>query len=408
MAILARNQFSCVDEAGNILPGATVEVRIETSGTPLAALFSDRAGVTPMTNPFNADGSGFAAYYVAGGAYQVKVTSGAFSRTLRHVATGRAAEFDPEAFLAVAGGSVTGPIDIAVAGATPLTLRRTENDAVEREILSWQSGSGAGNKLSDRLVGGGTNNVVEWRRYLGATEIERLTIALRKVFVDFGIGSNILLAAAGYAELAEISTPANPTADKVRLYCRDNAGISQLFYRNSTGAETLIGAGLDLIASTTVGPAVATVDFSGIPAVYKRLILLFDGVSHNNVATAAGFSFQVSDDGGATFETVVSKALNLITTTLTGVALSNSTTTGLIAAAVANTVTDFTGAIVIHASNLAAAAKPLTAWGVTGTADSWRHVEGFVTNASNAINFLRVLPSAGQIDAGNFRLYGEQ
>lgn len=97
---LARKQFTCVDENGNVLPGASVEVRQEVGGQPLAAVYEDRDGLTPLGNPFQADANGFAAFHVAGGAYQIKVTSGTFSLTWRYEAVGTAAEFDAETFTA--------------------------------------------------------------------------------------------------------------------------------------------------------------------------------------------------------------------------------------------------------------------------------------------------------------------
>lgn len=90
----AIHQFTVTDDAGNVLPGASVEVRRETAGAPLAALFSDRDGAFSRGNPFFADAAGFAAFHVAGGAYRITVTKGTFSRVLRYVAIGRAAETD--------------------------------------------------------------------------------------------------------------------------------------------------------------------------------------------------------------------------------------------------------------------------------------------------------------------------
>jgi hypothetical protein len=90
---LARWQAPIQDAAGNVVPGATIEVRDEESGL-LATLFSDRAGTVPLGNPFNADAGGFAAFFVEGGAYRIAATSGSFSFTWRYVAIGIAAEFD--------------------------------------------------------------------------------------------------------------------------------------------------------------------------------------------------------------------------------------------------------------------------------------------------------------------------
>ena len=94
MATLARWQATIVDGAGNIQPGAFIEVRRDVPGQPLVSLFSDRAGASPLTNPFNADEEGFAAFHVTGGVYKITATRGGFSRTWRYVAIGTTAEND--------------------------------------------------------------------------------------------------------------------------------------------------------------------------------------------------------------------------------------------------------------------------------------------------------------------------
>lgn len=96
--MVARWQRTIVDEAGNVLSGATITVRREETSPSLASLFSDRDGTTPMTNPFNADADGFAFFYAAGGPLRIDVVSGSFSQTLRYVAHGTAAEFDASDF----------------------------------------------------------------------------------------------------------------------------------------------------------------------------------------------------------------------------------------------------------------------------------------------------------------------
>lgn len=96
--MVARWQRTIVDDAGNVLPGATITVRRETGGAPLASLFSDRDGTVPITNPFDADGDGFAFFYAEGGPLRIDVVSGGFSQTLRYVPLGTAAEFDASAF----------------------------------------------------------------------------------------------------------------------------------------------------------------------------------------------------------------------------------------------------------------------------------------------------------------------
>ncbi|HVQ43799.1 MAG TPA: glycosyl hydrolase family 28-related protein [Candidatus Saccharimonadia bacterium] len=114
---LARWQANIVDDAGNVQNGATVTVREETSGTPLASLFSDRAGVVPTGNPVSADSEGYAFFHVAGGAYQITATKGSFTRTWRYVGIGTMSESD-------------GPDDLDIS----LALVTTEGALVSRTI----------------------------------------------------------------------------------------------------------------------------------------------------------------------------------------------------------------------------------------------------------------------------------
>src|SRR5688500_7601386 len=91
---LARWQATITDAAGNVLPAASITVRREVAGSPLAALFSDRAGATPIGNPFTAGPDGYAAFHVAGGAYRITASLGGVTREWRYVAVGLAAERD--------------------------------------------------------------------------------------------------------------------------------------------------------------------------------------------------------------------------------------------------------------------------------------------------------------------------
>jgi hypothetical protein len=93
--MLARREFTVVDEHGNIVTDAQVEVRSEIAGQPLVSIYSDREGAAPLGNPFNVDSTtAVAAFHVAGGAYRVRAFKTGFERIERYVAIGTAAETD--------------------------------------------------------------------------------------------------------------------------------------------------------------------------------------------------------------------------------------------------------------------------------------------------------------------------
>ncbi len=81
---LPRWQSHVVDRQGNILPGATIQVIDEVTGL-LAAIFSDRAGTVPLSNPFAADADGYAFFHTAKGAYRVDAFYPGSQRTWRFV-----------------------------------------------------------------------------------------------------------------------------------------------------------------------------------------------------------------------------------------------------------------------------------------------------------------------------------
>lgn len=111
MTTLARWQASITDDAGNVIPGASIEVRSMTiGGSPLVSLYSDRAGATAIGNPFTADSNGFAAFHAAGDACRVRAYTGpsgapTFERIWTYVPVGTAGEKDFSTDTSLGGGS---------------------------------------------------------------------------------------------------------------------------------------------------------------------------------------------------------------------------------------------------------------------------------------------------------------
>lgn len=94
MALAAFN-FTVTDESGNILNGATVEVRLESTGT-LASIYSDRAGAIPMSNSYVLSNGAAGIFYAEGGAYKITATKDSLTRTWRYVPIGTGGENDIE------------------------------------------------------------------------------------------------------------------------------------------------------------------------------------------------------------------------------------------------------------------------------------------------------------------------
>lgn len=101
----------------------------------------------------------------------------------------------------LAGGVFTSALTIATAAVAPLTLRRTENDTVERFAESFQRGSGAGADAEWRTTGDGANGVSQLALFLN--NIEQIRFPLTR----------LLTTPQGY--LSAHATQAHPTADVI-------------------------------------------------------------------------------------------------------------------------------------------------------------------------------------------------
>lgn len=97
--VMARWQATITDDAGNVVPNANVQVRREIAGLPLAQLYADSEGLTPLGNPFTADADGYAFFYAVGGTtLRVRAFKDGFQRIFYDVRNGNAGTFDADQF----------------------------------------------------------------------------------------------------------------------------------------------------------------------------------------------------------------------------------------------------------------------------------------------------------------------
>jgi len=95
-------QRTIVNTNGDVIGGASVEVRRESDDV-LITLFSTPSVSGPtLSNPAIADSAGFVRFYAAEGAYRITATSGAFSAVWRNVQLGTAQRFNADQNLTTA------------------------------------------------------------------------------------------------------------------------------------------------------------------------------------------------------------------------------------------------------------------------------------------------------------------
>lgn len=135
----AAHQFFVQDGEGNVVPGAHVEVKKEIPGQPLATLKSDRTG-TPMANPFDADSDGYAIFYVAGGAFQIRVYNDAGDlATFRYVAIGLNSESDSISQRTQREVTAAGAVTVDAADADIIFINKTVGAATAVTLPSAAS-----------------------------------------------------------------------------------------------------------------------------------------------------------------------------------------------------------------------------------------------------------------------------
>jgi hypothetical protein len=135
-------------------------------------------------------------------------------------------------------GGVFNPQTLAGTGAARLTMRQTTNDTTEREVASYQSGSGTGAKGSLRIVGGGANNIATMRFYVNDVLSFQWTGTLFTHEADTRFGaSGIRADIDGFLDFPEISAPSAPSSNIARLYAKDSSGITGLYFKDGSGTE---------------------------------------------------------------------------------------------------------------------------------------------------------------------------
>jgi hypothetical protein len=137
--------------------------------------------------------------------------------------------------------------------------------------------------------GQGENNAPDLYLQRQSSSVLELIDQANAVRQGFHIGT---LDLDNYQDMAEISTPANPAANHARLYSKDDAGTTKLYFRDSAGAETEIGAGggggaLDDLSDVAI-TSVADDEILGYSAGWINRTLAEAGIAALSHVHAAG------------------------------------------------------------------------------------------------------------------------
>lgn len=159
---LAKYNRVVLDSAGEGI-AASIEVRSELPGQPLAALYSDRDGLSSLGNPFTADSDGSFGFHVAGGAYQVRAYTGpsgspTFEKILRYEPIGLSKESDyiPPSFVE---REITASGEIIVTIEDDVILVNKTVGAATSVVLPDPATATKTIRIVDRKYDAATNNI---------------------------------------------------------------------------------------------------------------------------------------------------------------------------------------------------------------------------------------------------------
>ncbi|MEO5586124.1 MAG: hypothetical protein ABIQ81_00365 [Novosphingobium sp.] len=141
------------------------------------------------------------------------------------------------------------------------------------------------------------------------------------------------------------------------------------------------GSGWVQVGSTVNTASGATASFSAIPAIYSDLMLVFEGVSHNN-GSSTSFTLELSDNNGTNWTTAVALTSGAIANTETLYGRIDASGYRFPAGAIGTYLTNLTAD---RTMNVAARALP---WRIAGGIDA-----------------IRIGVSAGAFDAGTIKLF---
>lgn len=362
MADFGRINLVVQDESGDIVDGASIEVRNEV-GLALASLFSNRTGTTPLGNPFTATDGSDAGFYVNGGAYKITATLGLFSKIWRYVPIGTAAERDIEDIYdnAALTGTPTAPTAALGTDTTQIATMAAIQDAF------------------DALRG-----------------------TVDSPFDTLGELSAAIALKANIASPTFTGVPAAPTA---------SPGNNSTQLATTAYVDAVVGGAMVLIQTQTASVS-STIEFSSnLNDTYDAYMILLDGIKVSNddsalhIRVSAGnspdfeigsYQYNLTENGSSNFVTSASAAQIVCNRSGSSTGIGNAT------GEILNGHLRFSNPESTQFMSIAIAVQYIRADSVPISTQG----SGAWTGAAGAIDAIQFLLSAGTFTSGRFTLYG--
>lgn len=200
----ARCNLVIQDEAGNIVDGASVEVRDEATAL-LPQLYSNRAGTIAIGNPFTATDGADAGFHVVGGAYKITATKATFTRIWRFVPIGTNAEVDV---------GILAEFSITISGIAP-----TAGEIIEGHVFTRQMTFPAGLALSKATSRVAATASSVFAILKNGSSVGTVTFAIASSVGVFAMASDLSAAAGDQVDI-QCPNPADATIRGIKITLR--------------------------------------------------------------------------------------------------------------------------------------------------------------------------------------------
>lgn len=260
-------QRTIVDDTGDVIPLAQVEVRLESTNA-LATLYSDRAGTTALANPFNASSEGLAVFFAEAGEYSITATGSGNTVTWRYVALSPV----PGSTLKVKNAYT--PTTMMLPRTMKKIIRRKDNETGTIKIVGMGSSVGYG-----AVVGEANAPVVKFAEYFNQ-KINRLGNFDVQISNRSVNGSTL---SDGYSIIDDVLSEEEPDILYL-VYGMNDAGYLNyyagqtfpfVYSRLALIIQKAQAAGCDVIVTTTphqLSTSLPTTFHPAIPASYPEII----------------------------------------------------------------------------------------------------------------------------------------
>lgn len=407
------------DASGNVQVSGTVDVWVAGTGQSVrSTIYSDNTG-TAKANPFAIPTSGLVEFYLANGRFDVTTTTAAGTVTITDQKAFDTDELSGDISVL---DNLTVDETLTVNGAVTIGGALSVAGAFSPSLINTGARSDVASATTINLDTTPSNYV----RITGTTTITAITLTDGR-WRDVVFGGVLILTNGASLILPGAENITTAAGDTMRVM-GEAAGVARVvsYTHIATTAQAQSGTNNNalmtpkavrdsiLLSRTTVGAAVASVDISTAFAGYRHFVVEMDSI--RPVTDGSALWSRLSHDSGATFVDTGNQYHTIGLYHRAGIASGSSGLSAVnyyqVMFGLDNGLAKANGAATMKFFKLASTSEIMGKLDTSHRDDAARLTHStemtmFLNNAGAAVNAIRFLMSAGNIDVGStFSLYG--